>query len=191
MSGPVKYPSTLSYKERINLSKDEPFEYKKVYAFSQTTAVWDRLTTDASIRRDRAPQPFQDGFADSTFNLKQSGFISNSVPAVMTQNTVPFKSGKLEMSIGIPIDKQSLLVEQRYRKKYPIDHLAALRPETETISQTLRMVGTYADDRGHAQRLGIHIPSSCPGGRDSYHPDVTTSGYGLSPTLPRSGNLSM
>lgn len=49
------------------------------------------------------------------------------------------------------------------------------------------MLGTYTSDQAHADRVGMFIPQGCPGGKPSYHPDVTLGVYGLAPTLPRKG----
>jgi hypothetical protein len=48
-------------------------------------------------------------------------------------------------------------------QKFPMDFLAAARPQTRTTTETMRMLGTYSCDSAVAQRLGVHIPhgSSC------------------------------
>ena len=54
--------------------------------------------------------------------------------------------------------------------------MGAIRPDTETTNQTQRMLGIYEPDREYAQRMGIHIPHSCPGGLPSFHPGASGSG---------------
>lgn len=64
-------------------------------------------------------------------------------------------------------------------QKSPIDFLSALRPDTQTTNQTLRMLGTYASDHSHAHRFNMHLPSACPGGPPGgyFHPDVTITDH--------------
>ena len=44
-----------------------------------------------------------------------------------------------------------------------MDYLGAIRPETETVNQTLRMLGTYPTDQAHADKMGTFIAAGCPG----------------------------
>jgi len=46
-------------------------------------------------------------------------------------------------------------------QKFPLDFLAAARPQVRTTNETLRMLGTYSSDEAVAQRLGVHIPHGC------------------------------
>jgi hypothetical protein len=55
--------------------------------------------------------------------------------------------------------------------KHKIDYMTAIRPDTETTSQLMRMMGTYETDYPHAARATVHIPPSCPANPPSYfHP---------------------
>lgn len=46
-------------------------------------------------------------------------------------------------------------------QKFPMDFLAAARPQTRTTTETMRMLGMYGCDSAVAQRLGVHIPHGC------------------------------
>lgn len=96
-----------------------------------------------------------------------------------------------------------------------MEFMCAIRPDTETTQQTMRMLGTYHTDQTHADRMGVHIPHMSPGGSGTYHPDVvltqrpvtehpawamTTTSFGFGPSttwkntrphtgLPRAGYI--
>ncbi|GFR48392.1 hypothetical protein Agub_g10285, partial [Astrephomene gubernaculifera] len=180
------YPSTLRYRERIDMSGEDAFTYNKLYTATQGFDVWTRLTTDAEIRQSttREAGPYQEGKAQVTASPKNSGFDSNTCPAEYTHTT--FKSGLLPQP-GQPIEQQHKITARRFKQHYPLDFMSQIRPETETTNQAMRMLGTYTSDQAHADRMGIFIPQGCPGGKPAYHPDVTTGGFGLAPTLPRKG----
>ena len=54
-----------------------------------------------------------------------------------------------------------------------MEYYASIRPDTMSVNQTLRMMGTYDVDYAAAERSGANIPSFCPGGPAWFHPDVT------------------
>ncbi|PNW87469.1 hypothetical protein CHLRE_02g144450v5 [Chlamydomonas reinhardtii] len=184
MSGPI-YPSTLRYKDRLDCGKDDAFTYNRLYTATQGSDVWARLTVDASVRQSsaRSRGSFQEGQAMVRHSFKNSGFDSNTCPAVLTHST--FKAGLY--SYGVPIEEQHPITARRFKQKQPLEFMTQIRPHTETTNQALRMLGTYVSDQPHADRLGMFIPAGCPGGKPAYHPDVTTGGFGLLPTLPRRG----
>ncbi|GLC41521.1 hypothetical protein PLESTB_001002000 [Pleodorina starrii] len=184
MANPV-YPSTNSYRDRLNLANEDAFKYNRLYSTQQGSDVWTRLTGDASVRQDSARRipPFQDGQAQVGYTYKNSGFDSNTCPAQYTHNS--FKAGLYQH--GTPIEDQHKITAGRFKKAYPLDFMTQIRPETETTNQAMRMLGTYTSDQAHADRIGLFIPQGCPGGKPAYHPDVTTGGFGLAPTLPRRG----
>ncbi|KXZ42462.1 hypothetical protein GPECTOR_144g725 [Gonium pectorale] len=183
---PPVYPSTRRYKERLSLAEEDTYKYNKLYASTQGSTVWSRLTADATVRQSsaRANGTFQEGGAQVRHSVKNSGFESNTCPAPYTSTT--FKSGLLPAS-GLPVEELHKIQAVRYKQKYPLDFMSEIRPETETTNQAMRMLGTYAADQSHADRLGVFIPQGCPGGKPSYHPDVMAGGFGLAPTLPRRG----
>ncbi|GIL81250.1 hypothetical protein Vretimale_1191 [Volvox reticuliferus] len=184
MGDPV-YPSTIRYRERLGIANEDVYKYNRLYATQQESDVWTRLTSDASLRQSsaRSRPPFQEGQAQVNYSYKNSGFDSNTCPAQYTHNS--FKQGLYQHDT--PIEQQHKITAGRFKQAYPLDFMGQIRPETETTNQAMRMLGTYASDQAHADRLGIFIPQGCPGGKPSYHPDVTTCGYGLAPTLPRKG----
>jgi len=54
--------------------------------------------------------------------------------------------------------------------------MCVIRPDAETMNQTLRPLGTYASDAPHAQKTGNHIPHMVLGPERMYwHPDVRLS----------------
>ncbi|KAG2495899.1 hypothetical protein HYH03_006137 [Edaphochlamys debaryana] len=172
-------------KDRLGLAAEDAHTYNKLYASTQGTDVWNRLVSDATVRQSmsRTVPPHQDGQAQIRYSYKNSGFDSNTNPAVYTHNT--FKAGHYEY--GVPIEAQHPITAARFKAKHPMEFMQQIRPDTETTSQSLRMLGTYEADFSHADRMGIFIPHMCPGGKPAYHPDVTTGGFGMSPTLPRRG----
>lgn len=112
-------------------------------------------------------------------------FASNSQrpAAVYTHDT--FKAGAYPA--GPPLEQLHSMVAAKMKKKDPVQYFVSARPEAETTAQTMRMFGTYPIDAPRANQIGAFIPHMCPGGKPSYHPDVTTGNYGLKPTLPRMG----
>jgi len=67
----------------------------------------------------------------------------------------------------------------RFKKREPIGFLATIRPDTQTMSQTMRMMGTYHTDYEYAAAFGINIPHMSPGGPRQelgYHPDTVGGG---------------
>ncbi|PNH05556.1 hypothetical protein TSOC_008158 [Tetrabaena socialis] len=184
MSGPI-YPSTIHYKTRLALENEDGHAYNGLYATSQQSGdVWGRLHSDASVRQSTA-RSFGDFHGGSTlqYSHKSSGFDSNTNPAVYTHNT--FKQGHYQY--GTPIEEQHTITANRFKRSNPLEFMTAIRPETETTNQAMRMLGTYDSDQAHADRMKVFIPQGCPGGKPAYHPDVPTGGFGLSPTLPRKG----
>jgi hypothetical protein len=63
---------------------------------------------------------------------------------------------------GVPIEEQHPITARRFKQKQPLEFMTQIRPETETASQALRMLGTYPGDAAHAERLGIFIPQVSP-----------------------------
>jgi hypothetical protein len=56
-----------------------------------------------------------------------------------------------------------------FKQNYPVDFMAALRPQAATTNQTMRVLGTYESDKVGMQLLGIkQVPGVAPG----FHPDV-------------------
>jgi hypothetical protein len=53
---------------------------------------------------------------------------------------------------------------------FPLDFMAAARPQAQTTNQTLRMLGTYSSDAAVAQALGVHAPAGVM--KPGFHPDV-------------------
>ncbi|EFJ48348.1 hypothetical protein VOLCADRAFT_104737 [Volvox carteri f. nagariensis] len=184
MADPV-YPSTMRYRDRLSMANEDVHKYNRLYLTPHESDVWTRLTSDAGLRQSsaRSIPPFQEGQAQVNYSFKNSGFDSNTCPAQYTHNS--FKQGLYQH--GTPIEQQHKITAGRFKRAYPLDFMCQIRPETETTNQAMRMLGTYSSDISHAERIGLFIPQGCPGGKPSYHPDVTTSGYGLAPTLPRRG----
>lgn len=54
-------------------------------------------------------------------------------------------------------------------QKFPLDFMSAMRPQTKTTNQTLRMLGTYETDSKLVDKLGARIPAGVTSG---FHPDV-------------------
>lgn len=69
------------------------------------------------------------------------------------------------------------VISKRFLHKHKIDYMSNIRPDTETMNQTLRMLATYETDHVHAQQANMHIPhmSPAPDGKN-FHPDVRLSG---------------
>ncbi|MEW5310245.1 MAG: hypothetical protein WDW38_002061 [Sanguina aurantia] len=165
-------PSTLSYKERLRVKAESSYEYNRLYADGARGDVWSRLVADASVRTasTNLKPPFKEGSNAAFAQGGMSGFVSNTTAAVYSPIT--FKTGLLPTT-DIPVEDLHLIAARRMMKAEPIQFLSAIRPHTQTTNQALRMLGTYEPDHAHARRLGILIPSGCPGGEGFFHPDVS------------------
>lgn len=138
-----------------------------------------------------------------------SGFVSNTSPKVWDEH-LTLRTGHLQAE-GTPYERhplqqgvktlrplttpmasrsQRLSVEslhplevKRFKQRNPLDYFAAIRPDTQSVNQTLRMMGTYDTDHDFAARSQSFIPSFSPGGPAWFHADVTMS---TPPTARRS-----
>jgi hypothetical protein len=164
-------PSMMSYKDRLSLKNESAFEYTNLYTSSASSPVWERLFTDGTARhaRSRSARPYQEGGNVPSQHGTLSGFATNSTcPSATYTPTQSFKTGYS----ADPVETMHPLVAKRYKQKYPMDFLISIRPDAETTNQTLRMLGTYRTDYEHAVRFCTFIPHGCPGGPQSFHPDV-------------------
>jgi hypothetical protein len=57
-----------------------------------------------------------------------------------------------------------------FLQHFPLDFMAAARPQAQTTNQTLRMMGTYSSDAAVAKALGVHVPAGAV--KAGFHPDV-------------------
>merc|ERR1712137_1018391 len=136
-------PSALTARERCTVKKTNPVEYSHLYHYAhEESNVWKRLMKD-SKRRD-AMRP-KNGAYQGTPGLDlatDSGFAANNRRTSATQ--VP-RGAKI---LGDP-PVQSLhnTTLRSYRKNYPIDFMAAVRPQTKTINQTLGIWGYQDTDK--------------------------------------------
>ncbi|GAX78366.1 hypothetical protein CEUSTIGMA_g5808.t1 [Chlamydomonas eustigma] len=170
-SGMTIMPSMMSYKDRLSLKDKSAFEYTNLYTNSASLPVWARLFTDGTVRhaRTRSARPYREGGNVPSQQGTLSGFVTNSTcPSATFTPTQSFKTG---FSTD-PVESMHPLVAKSYKQKFPIDFLISIRPDAETMNQTLRMLGTYRTDYEHAERFSTFIPSGCPGGPQSFHPDV-------------------
>ncbi|KAG1656253.1 hypothetical protein FOA52_006380 [Chlamydomonas sp. UWO 241] len=171
----VTMPSTLGYRERLSLAIESPPMYNQLYASSQssTADVWERLTADSGTRRVRtqSARAYREGDGAPTNGAHTlSGFVSNTTKPSAVYTTTTFKNTHAESSQ--PVEGMHPMVAWRFKKRDPIGFMATIRPDTQTMTQTLRMMGTYAPDHGYARAFGIHIPHSSPGGTGHFHPDI-------------------
>jgi hypothetical protein len=58
-------------------------------------------------------------------------------------------------------------------QKYPMDFMAAVRPETQTTNQALRLMGTYEGDLWLMEKLKLRTMNGVKPG--AFHPDVLTA----------------
>lgn len=178
-------PSTLTYKQRQAIAKDDVFNYNSLYNSAATNqGVFGRLYNDASVRQTRAlrptpPEPLFPQEPRSHFAARdaKSGFVSNTKIAIYNPNTTiktghqdAPELGRMEDTHPIPLGK--------FKKSNHVDYYSAIRRDAETTNQTLRMLGNYSTDFDHAKKVGAFIPHGCPGGpglRDGnswFHSDV-------------------
>jgi hypothetical protein len=170
--------------------------YASIYS-SRHDKVWQRLSFDAQVRnlsyRALKPTPPESLYMHSSraslpCRGEMSGFVSNTSKVVYDTHT-PLKSGHIKIPGETPV--QDLVPQQLHRfiKKHPIDYLAAIRPDSESMNQTLRMLGTYSTDYAYADQARYYIPNGCPGGPATgslYHSDVRLT---LPAVTPRSRYL--
>lgn len=174
----VVLPSTLRYKERVTLSREAPYEYGKIYSadHQMSSNVWGRLVADATVRQSISaqnsrptPDTFGRGIPEDT--TASGGFVQNN------HHTTKLTRGQTVRYQEPPVDSLHDLTAKSYKQKYPVDFMTAVRPDTETTNQTLRMMGTYKSDYAVASRFNMNIPNGCPGGKGAFHPDVTLGRY--------------
>jgi hypothetical protein len=65
--------------------------------------------------------------------------------------------------LDAPLDKLHHTTLERYGRAHPVEFYAAIRPQCQTTSQTMRMLGTYASDVQLAQRLARKWADGGPG----------------------------
>ncbi|GAX76833.1 hypothetical protein CEUSTIGMA_g4279.t1 [Chlamydomonas eustigma] len=181
-SVPDCLPSTLTYRNRLEMKSADSNAYASLYS-SRHNEVWQRLSFDAKVRslsyRALKPTPPEALFVQSpraSFACRDeiSGFVSNTAKVVYDIHS-PMKSGHMKSPGEVQV--QDLVPQQLHRfiNKHPIDYRAAIRPDSETVNQRMRMLGTYSTDFAYADQARYFIPSGCPGGPATgswYHPDV-------------------
>mmetsp|Transcript_40256 Transcript_40256/g.89397 ORF Transcript_40256/g.89397 Transcript_40256/m.89397 type:complete len:378 (+) Transcript_40256:766-1899(+) len=184
-------PSTLTYKDRMRLQEDSSYAYNSLYVSGAMGPVWERLMADASIRQSKrwSSIPYQEGSTALYSTNTLSGFNTNSTrpSAVYTQTS--FKPGHTDQLESVPLETLHPLTAKRHKQKYPVDFMAAIRPDAQTTNQTLRMLGTYKTDYPHAERFNMHIPEGAPGGDAWFHPDVVLTRPATAPTVHSSWNI--
>lgn len=170
----VVLPSTLGYRERVTLSREKPFEYGKIYDadHQRSSHVWNRLVADATVRQTisanntRPPtEYFGKGIPEDTSS--SGGFVQNN------HATNKLTRGQQVKYVEPSVDTLHDITAKSYKKQFPMDFMTAVRPDTETVNQTLRMMGTYKPDYAIADRFKMNIPNGCPGGKGEFHADVT------------------
>lgn len=70
-----------------------------------------------------------------------------------------------------PVETLHPISFRRFAHTHPIDFYAAIRPDTQTTNQTLRMMGVYDSDYFFVKKMGVHIPHAS--GLRKFHPDVS------------------
>eukprot|EP00798_Chlamydomonas_sp_ICE-L_P027167 gene27167-2407_t len=187
-------PSTLSYKERTALKEQNSIAYARFYTTCAKDHVVSRLTKDASLRSSRrALTPTPRGMLFAEF--PRGPFDSVDTLSGSFDATLTFRSGHMKteqtaynrhfgikqtrpatspaaFESTVPVDSLPPITLKHMKHVSKIDYYAAIRPDTQTTNQTLRMMGTYDRDHIHAEKLQNHIPSFSPGGAAWYHPDV-------------------
>ncbi|KAL6754359.1 hypothetical protein V8C86DRAFT_2704290 [Haematococcus lacustris] len=178
----VANPSSLSYRERVELiDSGNTAEHHRLWVQAYKPGVWDRLLEDASTRsRQRQSLP---NAPDSVTALRHtgtlSGYASNTAPAVHSMNS--FNNGHNSIAAPHPTSLNHPWLSKRFMHKDKIEYMAAIRPDCETMNQTLRMMGTYPTDAPHAARCQLHMPPLSPAiPPGAFHPDVRISSLACS-----------
>eukprot|EP00193_Tetraselmis_chui_P005548 CAMPEP_0177756334 /NCGR_PEP_ID=MMETSP0491_2-20121128/3046_1 /TAXON_ID=63592 /ORGANISM="Tetraselmis chuii, Strain PLY429" /LENGTH=156 /DNA_ID=CAMNT_0019271895 /DNA_START=205 /DNA_END=675 /DNA_ORIENTATION=- len=141
-------PSALSTKTRCTLKKSDPVAYSHLYHRNhQDSNVWSRLTKDASRRTEMRPKNGTYVPTPVSSPCDDSGFASNNKK---TRGPLPPEDGNQPEP-----DMRSLHFKtlRSFKKKYPIEFMASVRPNTVTINNTLAMWGCQASDRSNGDIL--------------------------------------
>ena len=163
--------------------------FTRILSQNKGKNVWSRLSYDAAIRqtsKSRAlrPTPAEASIFYAGNDLTKrpqtsdsyiSGFVTNTYPVVFNRD-LTFRSGHLKVPGDVSLDTATNEQLKKMKTKAPIEFFSVVRPDCETTSQTMRMMGTYKDDYGIANRTDTLIPSGCPGPQGiNWHPDVSVT----------------
>eukprot|EP00892_Ulva_mutabilis_P012336 jgi/Ulvmu1/9475/UM052_0044.1 len=133
----------------MQLKEQDPVEYTRIYNTpSRQKPVWQRLEADAVTRRNLPTKQYSFWSGHGSENNEGGGY-SQSVSFKQLTRPPP---GAKEM-VDPPVDSLHRITLDRYRQKFPLEFYAAIRPKTETVSQTLRYLGTYACDVEFAEKV--------------------------------------
>lgn len=151
----LSFPSTLTYKERIHLRDCDSVEYKRMHnTKSRRGPVWKRLEADAWARQG-VPCHQYSFWAGHGPGAKETVGYTQAV----ADRHISMPPKGFEM-IDPPASRLHRLTLERYRKHFPSEFYASIRPHTSTTNQTLRMLGTYACDADFADRYSRNLHSS-------------------------------
>lgn len=100
---------------------------------SRHKPVWQRLEADAVTRQSLPTKQYSFWSGHGPENNEGGGY-SQSVS--FKQLTQPPPGAK--QMVDPPAESLHRITLERYRQKYPLEFYAAIRPNTETVSQTLR-----------------------------------------------------
>lgn len=168
-------PSALTYKARCSLARESGALYNRLYTQINHDDVVDRLYSDAGTRhlRSQSARPYTDpSVAAQRSSGTLSGFVTNTTDPAAVYTKTSFKPNLSNKEHVIHVESLHPMVAKRFKQKHPVEFMNSIRPDAETTSQTLRMLGTYPTDQVHADRMGAIIPHMSPGGKGFYHPDV-------------------
>ncbi|KAG1676630.1 hypothetical protein FOA52_008759 [Chlamydomonas sp. UWO 241] len=64
---------------------------------------------------------------------------------------MPLRTAHLKYDNEVPVESLHPMQERRFMRSCPAEYFAAIRTHTETTNQAMRMLGTYATDKAHAE----------------------------------------
>ncbi|KIY98776.1 hypothetical protein MNEG_9185 [Monoraphidium neglectum] len=140
--------------------------------------VWDRLCADAGVRRTLprnqgatrceeqwgAPPVAGSG----TERRCHSGFVINNSSG--REEAQEQRRREQAESQAPALDALHMLTLKSYKKKFPMDFMAACRPRAKTTNQTLRMMGLYEEDGFFMAKMGAQPPVGVTAG--AFLPDM-------------------
>jgi len=172
----VLNPSHLPYRTRAQLAEEDKFSYNSLWRKAYIPNVVERMLADTAARHEAQfnTVPYQEGSTASYNPNALSGFTTNTEKPVYTHTS--FKPCRNPDLAPDPISITHPIIAKRNAHRNKIDYMSTIRPDVETMNQTMRPLGTYATDVPHAQKTGTHIPQMTLGPKDMYwHPDVRLS----------------
>ncbi len=113
----------------------------------RVSRAWDQTRSAGeewrAANQDRSPP-------EGLLSPEHVRFASNTtVPACLFNPDDSFKAGTRHF---VAVETLHPIVAKRYKQREPIEFMASIRPDTETINQTLRMMGTYKSGERDAHK---------------------------------------